>query len=367
MMGDQSLDDYYRNETDTQRQTLTDVNNWIQTENDKRMREAEALKERLEREKQELRDYIEKDNKALKEKMSQEEEDRRKKEAELKDRLKEQQAASENEVIQLYKKMAKENSDRKREIEELAARLNQEKDDLREKLEKEKEDMRDKLTKENQELRNQLESQKSNLLTQMDTSNNGHNTRINDLSSKLAKMNKDSEDSLSDLRSSFLQNVNYLQGAISKPLSVLFDAYRTEDYDEGGEGYLTFSGLRVNLGGGMDTKSGIFTAPLPGVYSFTIHVCTADHSKALLSLRHNGNQVASFYDQNHESNHKNSMVGQSIILDMESGDRVQVYLFTNTGLLDKKNNHLTHFTGMFLRPKNFLLEEHLTNGHNGHA
>ncbi|QQP36338.1 Caprin2like [Caligus rogercresseyi] len=148
-------------------------------------------------------------------------------------------------------------------------------------------------------------------------------------------MNKDSEDSLTT-SVLLLQNVNYIQGAISKPLSVLFDADRTEDYDEGGE---------VNLGGGMDTKSGIFTAPLPGVYSFTItsvlriiaRPCSpaAQWESSGLILR-----------SNHESNHKNSMV----------------YLFTNTGLLDKLNNHLTHFTGMFLRPKNFLLEEHLTNG-----
>ncbi|XP_040568363.1 uncharacterized protein [Lepeophtheirus salmonis] len=329
------------------------------------MKEAEALKARLEREKQELRDYIEKDNKALQEKMDKEEEDRRKKEAELKDRLKEQQQASENEVIQLYKKMANENRDRKMEIDELRDKLNAEKEEMRLKLEQEKEDLRNKLMKENMDLKNKLENQNKNLSDQMDNSNNNHTSRINDLSSKLAKMNKDSDNTLSDLRSQFYNNIHSLRNSISKPLSVLFDAFRTEDYDEGGEGYLTFQGLQVNLGGGMDTKSGVFTAPFPGVYSFTIHVCTADHNKALLSLRHNGNQVASFYDQNHESNHKNSMVGQSIIVDLEIGDKIQVYLYTNTGLMDKKNNHLTHFTGMYLRPKNFMLDEEgpsLTNG-----
>ena len=38
----------------------------------------------------------------------------------------------------------------------------------------------------------------------------------------------------------------------------------------------------------------------------------------------NGNEVASFYDQNHESNHKNSMVGQSTLLNLKIGDKVQV-------------------------------------------
>ena len=40
--------------------------------------------------------------------------------------------------------------------------------------------------------------------------------------------------------------------------------------------------------------------------------------------RLNGNEVASFYDQNHESNHKNSMVGQSTLINLKIGDKVQV-------------------------------------------
>ena len=41
----------------------------------------------------------------------------------------------------------------------------------------------------------------------------------------------------------------------------------------------------------MDAKSGVFTAPAAGSYLFTIHACTHDMHKALLSIRHNGNQV----------------------------------------------------------------------------
>ncbi len=77
-------------------------------------------------------------------------------------------------------------------------------------------------------------------------------------------------------------------------------------------------------------------------------------------------QVASFYDQNHESNHKNSMAGQSVLVEAEAGDKVQVYAFTDTGLQDKRNNHLTHFVGLFLRPKDFMpevrLQEQMANG-----
>ena len=50
------------------------------------------------------------------------------------------------------------------------------------------------------------------------------------------------------------------------------------------------------------------------------------------------------------------MVSQSVILDIDAGDRVQVYMFTNTGLLDKPGNPLSHFVGLFLRPRDFLVK-----------
>ena len=67
----------------------------------------------------------------------------------------------------------------------------------------------------------------------------------------------------------------------------------------------------------MDAKSGVFTSPFAGAYLFIVHACTHDMNKRLMTIRRNGNQVASFYDQNHDSNHKNSMVGQSVILELE--------------------------------------------------
>ena len=67
----------------------------------------------------------------------------------------------------------------------------------------------------------------------------------------------------------------------------------------------------------MDAKSGVFTSPFAGAYLFIVHACTHDMNKGLMTIRRNGNQVASFYDQNHDSNHKNSMVGQSVILELE--------------------------------------------------
>ena len=46
--------------------------------------------------------------------------------------------------------------------------------------------------------------------------------------------------------------------------------------------------------------------------------------KVLLSLRRNGVEFATVYDQNHVDNHKNSMAGQSVLAELAMGDRVQV-------------------------------------------
>jgi len=111
---------------------------------------------------------------------------------------------------------------------------------------------------------------------------------------------------------------------ISLPLSVYFDAYREEDYVSGGEEYLTFAGCLTNSGGAMNPTSGVFSAPVAGAYLFVAHVCSYDMKKALLTLRRNGVQVASFYDQNHESNHKNSMAGPY------NSDKVEYLIFLLT-------------------------------------
>jgi len=350
------MDKFFNDENDARKKNLDDVNNWIQVENDKRQKEAEALRERMEREKKELQEFIDKDNKKMADRIAAENAERQKKEQELKDRMKEAQEASENGTIQLYKKMQAENLAREAEIAELRAKLEREKAELAEKMEKEKAEMKEKLEKENQQLRDKLAEEKQGLKGSIDGNHNHANKRINDLAEKLAKQMKEGSQGINDLTDKMIKEHALLRHLMSQPLSVYFDAFRTEDYVDGGEEYLTFSGTKCNLGSAMDPKSGTFTAPLDGSYSFTIHVCTHDMKKGLLSIRCNGNELASFYDQNHDSNHKNSMASQSIIAELCEGDKIQIYMYTHTGLQDKKSNWLTHFVGVFLRPKNFLVD-----------
>merc|ERR1712038_361265 len=343
------MDKHFSAENDARKKNLDDVNEWIGVENAKRQKEAEEL-----REKRELQEFIDADNKRMADKINAENEERQRQEEEMRKRLAEAQDASEQGTIQLYKKMQGENLAREAEIAELRALLDKEKAEAAARLEKEKEELRQKMEKENQDLREKLAGESSLLKGIIDQNQNQATKRINELAEKLAGMIKGGDMAIKDLTARMLKENELLRNLMSQPLSIYFDAFRTEDYDIGGEEYLTFSGTRSNLGGGMDAKSGVFTAPMAGAYMFTIHVCTHDMKKGLLSLRCNGNEVASFYDQNHDSNHKNSMVGQSVVVELSEGDKIQVYMYTHTGIMDKRSNWLTHFVGVFLRPKDFM-------------
>ena len=51
-----------------------------------------------------------------------------------------------------------------------------------------------------------------------------------------------------------------------------------------------------------------------------------------------------------QDNHKNSMAGQTIIIDCVKGDEVVVYAYTGTWLADFPMNHYTHWVGLLLKP-----------------
>lgn len=137
---------------------------------------------------------------------------------------------------------------------------------------------------------------------------------------------------------------------IRLPLSVVFSAFRDGDYLGKGEECLTFSGTTLDTAKAMDTRSGVFTVPVSGIYLLSLHLCSQDRKKVLVSLRQNDHELASLYDQNHADNHKSSMVGQVVVAALSQGDTLQVYLYTSSASSDKKSNHFTQFSGVLLRP-----------------
>ena len=100
----------------------------------------------------------------------------------------------------------------------------------------------------------------------------------------------------------------------------------------------------------LNYRSGVFTVPLSGLYLLTLTVCSQDKRKILISIRRNGEELASLYDQNHGDNNANTMSSQVFITRLTKVDTITVYLYTNTGITDRKTNHFTQFSGLLLRP-----------------
>merc|ERR1711983_192062 len=193
-------------------------------------------------------------------------------------------------------------------------------------------------------------SAESALNTRVDTEIKDREDAIADLKNRMDEANANRDSELDDLRKKLMRENLFLKNLADRPLSVYFDAYRTKAYDGGGEENLTFQGCSVNVGGGMDPDTGVFTAPLGGSYMFVFHIATHDNKKALLSIRVNGEEVASVFDQNHKDNHKNSMAGTTIVLSLKKGDEVCVYAYTGTWLADFPMNHYTYWVGLLLKP-----------------
>merc|ERR1712212_365841 len=184
----------------------------------------------------------------------------------------------------------------------------------------------------------------------LDAEQNARDSEDKALNERITKEISDREAANAELLARMMKENAFLKSLADKSLGVFFDAYRTKAYDGGGEENLTFNGTYCNVGGGFDADTGIFTAPCGGSYMFMFHIATHDNKKALLSIRKNGEEIASIFDQNHKDNHKNSMAGQNIIINVNRGDEIVVYAYTGTWLADFPMNHHTHWVGILLKP-----------------
>merc|ERR1711892_299391 len=197
------------------------------------------------------------------------------------------------------------------------------------------------------------------LVSKVDSENAARTAEDQALSDRLNKEVSERETAIADLQArSDGQNDERISDVEDLKTRMLKEnAYRTKAYDGGGEENLTFQGAYTNIGGGLDIDTGIFTCPIGGTYIFQFHIATHDNKKALLSIRKNGEEIASIFDQNHKDNHKNSMAGQSIILDVKKGDEIVVYAYTGTWLADFPMNHYTHWVGLLLKPSQEEIDE----------
>lgn len=128
---------------------------------------------------------------------------------------------------------------------------------------------------------------------------------------------------------------------------VRFYVQRTSSYSTNNT-ILPFDVARINEGEAFDLASGVFTAPVPGTYHFSL-AGIKDWAKdpLIIALQLNGVNVGYARGTGIEGFFP---YGLESTLKLTAGDRIN--LFIKSGVVFDNVNHFTHFTG-------WLMQEHV--------
>uniref|UniRef100_A0A671Y1U2 C1q domain-containing protein n=1 Tax=Sparus aurata TaxID=8175 RepID=A0A671Y1U2_SPAAU len=98
--------------------------------------------------------------------------------------------------------------------------------------------------------------------------------------------------------------------------------------------------------GAYNPATGVFTAPVKGVYYFTFTGHSHSAKAMGLQLMKNGAQMVTVV--NHLAGTRWETATNSMTLQLEVGDRVSIRLMPNTWICDNDNNHVSTFNGHLL-------------------
>ncbi|XP_041963630.1 complement C1q-like protein 2 [Alosa sapidissima] len=110
---------------------------------------------------------------------------------------------------------------------------------------------------------------------------------------------------------------------------------------------LVYKDVFVNAGNAYNPTTGIFTAPVRGVYYFSFSGHHSSSRSMGLRLFKNGQQMVTVY--NHAAGNRPETATNGMTLQLETGDHVYMRLRANTWLFDNENDHST-FIGHLLFP-----------------
>ncbi|CAL8373763.1 unnamed protein product [Boreogadus saida] len=104
-----------------------------------------------------------------------------------------------------------------------------------------------------------------------------------------------------------------------------------------------------NMGKGYNPATGIFTAPVSGMYyfSYTMYNDVAPTPKAFMSLMKNGQRIVSTWDT--KGDDSNDSATNAAVLQLKAGDQVYTILYETHQIYDDGANYNT-FSGFLLFP-----------------
>lgn len=139
----------------------------------------------------------------------------------------------------------------------------------------------------------------------------------------------------------------------SLPGGVHFYVQRKSNFEDNGA-TITFEVQRLNAGGGMNLQTGIFTAPVPGIYFFSF-IGIKDYSSLNpieMTLRLNKAKVGMAVATTGLGSFSISI---HATLKLKAGDRV--YLVKEMGnKLTDDSRHLSHFSGHLLQEELVVMD-----------
>merc|ERR1719334_2272090 len=310
----------------------------VKKEKGDREREGELIKKRIDDEKTELTQTINRDRDNMTKKLTEEHDQRRIEQMEVTQRLENTEKSGKNDILELFARV-------KRYEEE--ARIDN--DEVRQALSRTTTNLEERNLRDKKELRELLDHETNDLGKRVDKCNLERMNDSAEMQAKVGMLGKSASRHLEQLKHVLHREVGGLIELAGKPGSVMFNAFRDESHTDGGECYVTFQGCSVNTGNGFIPKSGVFQCPEPGLYMFSLTVCTFDGKKCLLIIRKNEKDVCALIDQDGNENRGKTMISQTCYMELDVSDRVQVYAVTGTGFTDTKNSHYTQFSGTLLR------------------
>ena len=112
---------------------------------------------------------------------------------------------------------------------------------------------------------------------------------------------------------------------------------------------LVFENTYINEGTGYNTATGIFTAPIGGMYEFTVHICAYAGKHSFVALVWESKVIAA--DENYEgSEHTCNSFGAIVI--MKTGEQVWVksnWEYLGTVQFHEDKNRMNTFRGMMMK------------------